>query len=158
MTSKLAKFLPLLIGDQIINKVGGATNHEVDAAPLKESMYNYAARGDELIQETISFSNLMLHLADLAGDLKVAEKNLQIAVEQVERAKKMLEDLKIKHDEYVKGRVKKNVDFSTQPNTFDTHCYHSPQPATTDATQHQNPPTLWHRWVATMGCISSWLQ
>ena len=92
MTSKFAKFLPLLLGDQIINKVGGATNHEVDAAPLKESMYNYAARGDELIQETISFSNLMLHLADLAGDLKVAEKNLQIAVEQVERAKKMLKD------------------------------------------------------------------
>ena len=42
------------------------------------------------------------------------------------------------------------------PNTFDTHCYHSLQPTTTDATHHHHLTPPWHSWVTTMGCICSW--
>ena len=43
----------------------------------------------------------MMHSADIAGELKAAEADLEIAEEQVTRAQEMLDDLIAQHEEYI---------------------------------------------------------
>ena len=86
--------------ETVVGYIFPETEGNVKPAALQEAMLKYADRGTQLVQEAISFSNLMMHLADLQGDLEVAELNLQIAVEQVNRTQENLNNLRAEHDEY----------------------------------------------------------
>ena len=72
-----------ILAKTAIEGVGTATNNEVDPSDLQAVMFTYNDRGTQLIQETSDFAKVMMTLADLAGDLQVAEQDLAIAQEQV---------------------------------------------------------------------------
>ena len=103
-----------IMGRTQIESVGKATDNKVDPSKLQQALYMYAARGDELIQETVTFADLMMHLADIAGELEAAETDLEIAVAQVERAVEMLMSLAYEHKEYIAWTNKHRDDYQNK--------------------------------------------
>merc|ERR1711940_279263 len=65
-------------------------------------MFTFCERGTQLVSETVNFAGLMMNLADIAGDLQVAEIDLENAIEDVKRIEQMLADMTAQHDDYVK--------------------------------------------------------
>ena len=88
-------------GETIVDSVGPATDYSVDPAPMKQAMFTFCDRGTQLVSETVNFAGLMMHLADIAGDLQVAEIDLENAIEDVKRIEQMLADMTAQHDDYV---------------------------------------------------------
>ena len=102
MKSMQNKFNDIRIqGETIVDSVGDATDHGVDPAPMKQAMFTFCDRGTQLVSETVNFAELMMHLADIAGDFQVAEIDLENAIEDVKRIEQMLADMSAQHDDYV---------------------------------------------------------
>jgi len=87
-------------GETIVDAIGPATDNYVDPSKMKQAMFTFCDRGTQLLQETINYAQLMMHLADLAGDLEVAESDLSRAVEEVERIEQNLLYLHVRHVKY----------------------------------------------------------
>jgi len=119
MKNMTSKFHDMeILGQTKIASVGPATENGVDPAGLQQAMSTYNDRGSQLVQETANFAQLMMHLADLAGELQVAELDLEIAIEQVERVKKMLEDLQKQHEEYVEWMNQHRDEYQNKTDEF----------------------------------------
>ena len=88
-------------GETEIANIGTVTENAVDPTPMIQAMATYTDRGTQLIEETINFSGLMMHLADVSGDLEVAELDLKLAIEDVNRVEQMLGNLTAEHDKYI---------------------------------------------------------
>jgi len=125
-----------ILGQTKVASVGPATDNGVDPAGLQQAMSTYNDRGEQLIQETINFAQLLMHLADLAGELEVAKFDLEIAIEQVERAKQMLEDLKVQHDEYVEWMNQHRDDYQDKCDEF-ADAYNDASAASKEAFKQQ---------------------
>ena len=70
MKNMINKFNDIRIqGETIVDSVGPATDNGVDPAPMKQAMFTFCDRGTQLVSETVNFAGLMMHLADIAGDL-----------------------------------------------------------------------------------------
>merc|ERR1719167_264870 len=106
------------MGRTQIESVGQATEGKVDPKSLQQALYMYAARGDELIQETVTFADLMMHLADIGGELEAAETDLAIAVAQVQRAIQMLKVLDYQHKEYIEWNNKHRDEYQDKCDDF----------------------------------------
>ena len=84
-----------------MDSIGPNTDYGVDPGPMKQAMFTFTDRGTQLVDETVNFAGLMMHLADIAGDLQVAEIDLENAIEDVDRIEQMLADMSAQHDDYV---------------------------------------------------------
>ena len=70
------------------------------------------------MQETINFADKMMLLADMAGDLEVAEIDLANAVAEVERVEEMLNDLRAQHEEYVQWNNQHRDEYQNKTDEF----------------------------------------
>ena len=105
---------------------------DVDPAPMKQAMFTFTDRGTQLIQETVNFAELMMHLADLAGDLEVAETNLNISIEQVERIELKLTYLEVQHKAYIEWMNQHRDDYQDKCDEF-AAAYNNASQAAKDA-------------------------
>ena len=106
------------LGATEIEHVGVATSNAVDPSKLHNAMLNFCDSGTQLVEETVNFAKIMMHLADIAGDLQVAEKDLEIAIEQVQRVEQMLEDLQQQHDEYIDSMNERREEYEGKCDDF----------------------------------------
>ena len=60
----------------------------------------------------------MMLLADMAGDLEVAEIDLANAVAEVERVEEMLNDLRAQHEEYVQWNNQHRDEYQNKTDEF----------------------------------------
>jgi len=66
-----------------------------------------------------NFAQLMMHLADLAGELEVAEIDLENAIAQVARIEQMLLDLEEEHANYVDWMNQHRNDYQNECDKFE---------------------------------------
>ena len=119
LKSKTKMFTELMINaEPTLNDVGPATDGNVNPTPLKQALLTYSERGTQLIQESVNFADIMMKLADLAGDLKVAELDLSLAVQQVKDVEKMLEDLIADHEEYKQSNDQRRDEYQEKTDEF----------------------------------------
>ena len=74
LSEKLTRILQCLfriLGETVISQIGPATENGVDSAPMQQALFTFTDRGTQLMQEIIIYSDLMLKLADIDGNLKV---------------------------------------------------------------------------------------
>ena len=71
------------------------------------------------VQETINFADKMMKLADIAGDLEVANIDLANAVAEVERIEQMLNDLRAQHEEYVQWNNQHRDEYQNKLDEFE---------------------------------------
>merc|ERR1719378_306538 len=120
LKSKTKMFTELMINaEPTLNDVGPATDGNVNPTPLKQALLTYSERGTQLIQESVNFADIMMKLADLAGDLKVAELDLSLAVQQVEDVEKMLDDLIADHEEYKQSNDQRRDEYQNKTDEFE---------------------------------------
>ena len=76
-----------------LDDVNEATNHEIDGtADLMSAYAKLADLGDRLVTETSTLADTLLTLANVKGELEVAENQLERTVEQVEVIKSSIEN------------------------------------------------------------------
>lgn len=119
MKNSTSKFQDMdTLGKTKIESVGKATDNGVDPADLQQAMSMYASRGGQLIQETVNFAKLMMHLADLTGELKAAETDLEISIDQVNRAIAMQVTLAKQHEDYEEWMNQHRDDYNNKCQEF----------------------------------------
>jgi len=119
MKSMAAKFKDVnTLGCTTVESVGRATNYDVDPADLQQAMSMFSDRGGLLVEATVDFADTMMHLADIAGELKAAEADLAIAEEQVTRAQEMLDDLIAQHEEYINSMNERRDEYQNKTDEF----------------------------------------
>ena len=108
-----------IAGETEIDDIGIVTEYAVDPAPMKEAMFTYTDRGTQLIAETTNFAGLMMHLADVSGDLEVAELDLQMAIEDVNRVQQMLANLTAEHDRYIEDMDQRRKEYEDKTDEYE---------------------------------------
>ena len=107
-----------ILGQTKVASVGPATDGDVNPVDLQQAMSLYASNGGQLVQETVNFAQLLMKLADLAGELEVAEQDLEIAIEQVKRIIEMQSNLANQHKVYVQWMNKHRDDYQDECDEF----------------------------------------
>jgi len=105
-------------GETRLDPIWDLTEGDVDPGDLKFAMFTYADSGTSLIQETINFSNLMMKLGDIAGELEVAKIDLQNAIDDVKRIEQMLIDLQQKQQDYIDWMNQHRDDYQNKCDEF----------------------------------------
>jgi len=119
MKSIAAKFKDVdTLGRTTVESVSRATDYEVDPAELQQAMSMFSERGGLLVEATVDFADTMMHLADIAGELKAAEADLAIAEEQVTRVQEMLDDLIAQHDDYINSMNNRRDEYQNKTDEF----------------------------------------
>ena len=119
MKNMTSKFNDIRIsGETEIAHIGEVTGGEVDPTDMRQAMLTYTDRGTQLTQETVNFAELMMHLADLAGDLQVAELDLKLAIEDVERIEQMLVDLQHQQEQYMEDMEERRQEYEDKCDEF----------------------------------------
>jgi len=77
-----------------------ATDGEVDGSKAMEACANVADAGHAMTDATAAFADVMLKLANIKDEIRVAEEDLGRAILEVMRIKKMLDDLEEQRENY----------------------------------------------------------
>jgi hypothetical protein len=102
------------LGTTLLQGISGVTDNGVIPTDLMAAMHNYALTGGKLVQETVNFGGMMMHLADLAGELEVAKLDLDIAIEQVNRIIEMQADLITQQQNYTEWMNKHRDEYEKE--------------------------------------------
>lgn len=104
--------------DNELKNIGPQTDYGVNPAGMQQAINMYASRGKELTAETANFGQLMLKLADLGGELEVAELDLQMATEEVSRIMDRMALLKYQHKFFVADMNKTRDEYQDETDAF----------------------------------------
>jgi len=107
------------LGITVIGSISDQTDGGVNPSKLQQAMFAFTDSGSELVKESVNYAELIMLLADLAGDLKVAEQDLQNAVNDVERIQKLLVNLQQQHQDYIDEMQRRRDEYQDMCDDFE---------------------------------------